>query len=82
MIQEAAVINNLKIHDKPYPYKFGEDFGWFSKYYKSAMFGLGSGELCPALHNPDYDFPEEIIPTGMAMFISIIEKILGTKEYS
>jgi len=79
LIQKAAKINNLKIQDKAYPYKFGEDFGWFSKHYKSAMFGLGAGEFSPALHNPDYDFPEEIIPAGMAMFSSIIEQILGPK---
>ncbi|RKS50718.1 amidohydrolase [Gillisia mitskevichiae] len=76
LIQKAAEINNLKINEKPYPYKFGEDFGWYSKYYKSAMFGLGAGENSPALHNPDYDFPDEIIPTGMAMFTSIIDQIL------
>ena len=77
LIKKAAEMNNLNIYEKAYPYKFGEDFGWFSKYYKSAMFGLGSGELSPALHNPDYDFPEEIISTGMAMFTSIIDQILG-----
>ena len=81
LIQKAAEMNNLRIHNKAYPYKFGEDFGWFSKHYKSAMFGLGSGELSPALHNPDYDFPEEIIPTGMAMFTSIIEQIIGIKSH-
>lgn len=80
LILKAAKNNNFEVKEKPLPYKFGEDFGWFSKNYKSAMFGLGSGEYCPALHNPDYDFPEEIIPTGMAMFSSIIEQILGKKE--
>ncbi len=80
LIGKAAEINNLRIHEKPYPYKFGEDFGWFSKYYKSAMFGIGSGENSPALHNPDYDFPEEIIPTGMAMFTSVIDQILKSKH--
>ncbi|TVZ25324.1 amidohydrolase [Gillisia sp. Hel_I_86] len=80
VIGKAAKINNLKIHEKTYPYKFGEDFGWFSKYYKSAMFGLGSGGHSPALHNPDYDFPDEIIPTGMAMFQSIIDLILRPED--
>jgi amidohydrolase len=80
LILKAAETNNFKIKEKPQPYKFGEDFGWFSKKYRSAMFGLGSGENSPALHNPDYDFPEEIIPTGMAMFTSIIEQILKKKD--
>jgi amidohydrolase len=80
LILKAAETNHFKIKEKPFPYKFGEDFGWFSKKYQSAMFGLGSGENSPALHNPDYDFPEEIIPTGMAMFTSIIEQILKKKD--
>ena len=80
LILKAAKNNNFEVKEKLLPYKFGEDFGWFSKNYKSAMFGLGSGEYCPALHNPDYDFPEEIIPSGMAMFSSIIEQILGKKK--
>lgn len=81
LILKAAKNNSFKVKEKPFPYKFGEDFGWFSKTYKSAMFGLGSGENSPPLHNPDYDFPEEIIPTGMAMFTSIIEQILGKEDH-
>jgi len=80
LILKAAETYHFNIKEKPLPYKFGEDFGWFSKKYQSAMFGLGSGENSPALHNPDYDFPEEIIPTGMAMFTSIIEQILGKEN--
>ena len=57
-------------------FKFGEDFGWFSKKYKTAMFGLGAGIETPALHNANYDFPEEIIETGINMFKTIISKIL------
>jgi hypothetical protein len=34
-----------------------------TQHFSGAMFGLGSGTT-PALHNPDYDFPDEIIPTG------------------
>jgi metal-dependent amidase/aminoacylase/carboxypeptidase family protein len=35
------------------------------------MFGLGSGENVPALHNPDYDFPDEIIQAGIDIFYNI-----------
>ena len=35
----------------------GEDFGLFTARHTGCMFGLGSGERQPALHNPDYDFP-------------------------
>lgn len=73
-IQEAAIKNELEIIQLEQPFKWGEDFGLFTEKYKGAMFGIGSGVDCPALHNPDYDFPDEIIQTGVSMFFSIIEK--------
>jgi metal-dependent amidase/aminoacylase/carboxypeptidase family protein len=39
------------------------------------MFGLGAGKDTPALHTTDYDFPDEIIPTGIKIFGQIIEEI-------
>ena len=75
-IEKAAQENHFHIIEKRYPFKFGEDFGWFSKEYKTAMFGLGAGKDTAALHHADYDFPDEIIETGIAMFQSIISKIL------
>lgn len=77
LINTAAQNNNFKIIQESYPFRFGEDFGWFSKNYKSAMFGLGAGINSPALHHADYDFPEEIIETGMDMFKGIIELTLS-----
>ena len=40
------------------------------------MFGLGSGENQPALHNPDYDFPDALIPKGIAIFTTLIKNQL------
>ncbi|UZR98306.1 amidohydrolase [Chondrinema litorale] len=76
VILKAAEKSQLPIDLKPHPFKFGEDFGWFSKKYKTAMFGLGAGEGTPPLHNKDYDFPEELIESGMEMFQNIIAEIL------
>ncbi|WP_436517900.1 amidohydrolase [Ekhidna sp. To15] len=73
-IRDAAK-NSFELVERPTPFKWGEDFGLFTKRYKGAMFGIGSGENCPALHNPDYDFPDEIIPTGMKMFLQLIEEV-------
>ena len=39
------------------------------------MFGLGACENVPSLHNPDYDFPNELIPIGAKMFYQIIKEI-------
>ena len=74
----AAREHNFTISERGYPFKFGEDFGWYSDRYKTAIFGLGAGLDTPALHSADYDFPDEIITTGTNMFQSIIEHILKT----
>ncbi|MEZ4944185.1 MAG: amidohydrolase [Cyclobacteriaceae bacterium] len=75
-IKEAATSLGLTIIDRPYPFKFGEDFGWFSKSYKTAMFGLGAGVNSPALHHSDYDFPDAIIETGINMFTALIKQVI------
>ena len=79
IVIEAARNNNFEVIERPYPFKFGEDFGWFSQKFKTSMFGLGAGLETPTLHNSDYDFPDEIIVTGMVMFRTIITKILLSK---
>ena len=76
MIRQAAIDNNLVHEDRPTPFKWGEDFGLFTEKYRGAMFGIGSGENHPALHNPDYDFPDAILPTGFTMFLSILNHAL------
>ncbi|SNR17277.1 amidohydrolase [Tenacibaculum jejuense] len=76
IIKDAAENLHFNIEERSYPFKFGEDFGWFSRHYKTGMFGLGSGLQTAPLHNPSYDFPDEIIPTGIAVFGEILKKTL------
>ena len=44
------------------------------------LFGLGAGLDMPALHNPDYDFPDDIIPHGIDIFYQIFQ--LVQKDYN
>ena len=74
-IVAAAKSNSFTLIEKQTPFKWGEDFGAFTQQYKGAMFAVGSGKETPALHNPDYDFPDEITPYGVQMFHSIIKLI-------
>ena len=77
IIRNAAATLDLRQVERQYPFKFGEDFGWFTKDYKTGMFGLGAGVDTPSLHNKDYDFPDDLITTGLHMFKSIITNILN-----
>jgi amidohydrolase len=76
VIKKAAEYNNYVVKEMPNPLRFGEDFGWFSQRYKTAMFGIGSGVNSPPLHSVDYDFPDEIIETGINMFTGILHQLL------
>jgi amidohydrolase len=75
-IKESALKLNLDILEKELPFSFGEDFGLITQQFKGAMFGLGAGENSPSLHNPDYDFPDEIIDTGSTLFYQITKETL------
>ncbi len=76
-IVTAAGELGLTLRKKTVPFKWGEDFGMFTRHFRGAMFGLGAGEESPALHNPDYDFPDELIPAGAGMFIRLIQNHLS-----
>jgi len=80
IIREAAAGNNLKIRDLDYPLAAGEDFGELIRASRrgGAMFFIGAGAGAPGLHNPDYDFPDAIIKTGLDMLWSIIQKTVET----
>lgn len=74
-VKQAAKNSELVINETKYPFKWGEDFGLFTTKFKGCMFGIGAGEKTPALHNPDYDFPDELIPTGIQIFSNIIKEL-------
>ena len=70
-IQEAAQSNGLVYEETDHPFAWGEDFGLFTQHIPGAMFGLGAGISTPALHTPDYDFPNNILPNGARMFYEL-----------
>ncbi len=69
---------NLPHDDRNLPLRGSEDFGRFGvDGTRMAMMFLGSGEKHPQLHNPDYDFPDSLIPLGAALFHRVLSDILG-----
>ncbi|WP_291785010.1 amidohydrolase [Cecembia sp.] len=72
---QAAKNLGLKTKHIRIPFRWSEDFGLFSSYTKTLLFGLGSGKKQPQLHEPNFDFPDELIPTGVDMFKEIIQQV-------
>lgn len=75
LIKSAASDLGFDLHTPEVPFRWGEDFGLFTQKYKGALFCIGAGENSPALHSPDYDFPDEIIESGVRIFYQISQKI-------
>ncbi len=59
------------------PMRASEDFGRFGATASAAMFFLGAGENHPSLHNPDYDFPDDLIGIGARVFMRALRDALG-----
>ena len=57
------------------PFRWSEDFAWFTNRYPGVLFGLGSGKEQPPLHHPEYNFPDELIPTGIQLFKEILKHV-------
>lgn len=71
--EEAGVL----CHTMDEGFRWSEDFGVFTLNGEGAMFGLGAGVEHPQLHNPDYDFPDSLIPVGQSVFLNTINHING-----
>ncbi|PLX22521.1 MAG: amidohydrolase [Salinivirgaceae bacterium] len=78
IVRKAAQNLNLQIVEREEPFRWSEDFAHFTLKFNGALFGIGSGEKHPQLHNPDYDFPDEILSTAINMFTEIY-KLSDTK---
>jgi amidohydrolase len=76
-IQHAIEALGMRPGQAGLPMRASEDFGLFGHHARSAMFLLGSGEASPALHNPDFDFPDALIAQGVAIFDRIRRDILA-----
>ncbi len=58
-------------------FRWSEDFGWFTGKYRGLLFGIGAGKGHPELHNPDYDFPDDIIETGINVLCKASGELLN-----
>ncbi len=80
VIIEAGKRLGYKRTELSTPMRFGEDFGYFTQKAKGAMFGLGAGLQTAPLHSQAYDFPDELLETGISLFKGIISDLIGFTE--
>jgi metal-dependent amidase/aminoacylase/carboxypeptidase family protein len=76
-LRRALDEEGVRHSDDALPMRAPEDFGLFERNLKSAIFFLAAGEHHPTLHNPDYDFPDDLIPIGARVFMRVAANALG-----
>jgi len=77
MVKAVAETSGVAVALRDEAYPWSEDFGWFTRRFNGALFGLGAGREHPALHSPGYDFPDDLIPLGVGLFEGLVERLLG-----
>ena len=76
-IEAAAAQAELDVRYLDEPFRWSEDFGYFTTAFKGAFFGLGSGTDQPQLHDDGYDYPDALIGIGASLYRAIIDRHLG-----
>jgi hippurate hydrolase len=82
---EAALVREVAIElgqdpakvDMRGPFMFAEDFSYMQEVVPSCYFGLGAGPG-PMLHDPGYDFNDELLVRGPVFWGRLVEKFLAT----
>ncbi len=78
IITSAANSKDVPVIQIDEPFRWSEDFGHFTSKYAGALFGIGSGEESPGLHNHDYDFPDEIVTTAVEIFHESLKRLIAS----
>ncbi|AYD65543.1 amidohydrolase [Achromobacter sp. LC458] len=71
----TRVVGADLVDDRITPLMAGEDFAYLLQECPGAYFFVGQdGHFC---HHPEYDFDDDILPTGAAVFVEIVRDRLG-----
>ena len=69
----VAKEQNRKVVFMPELWRASEDFGWYLKKCKGAIFYIGNGEDYPPLHTVSYDFVDENLEVAKDIFLGLIQ---------
>lgn len=76
-----AVAGEVNVDRHPIPSMGSEDFAYMLQNKPGCYLwlGNGSGENGCLLHNPHYDFNDEILPVGAAYWVTLVKQLLTSK---
>jgi len=77
-----AVLPKEQVGEFPAPVMGGEDFSYYCKEVPSCFFMVGllpdGKDSMPSLHQPDFDFNDDVIATGVKMFCELALRYSGS----
>ena len=80
MIADAAseLVGESNVERNHYLISGSEDFSFMLENRPGAFILIGNGEDASPVHTPTYDFNDEILPLGSALFARVIERELDS----
>ncbi|ARU03817.1 peptidase M20 [Comamonas serinivorans] len=74
----ASLVGEAQVHTGIKPAMGSEDFAFMLQQRPGAYIGIGAGEgpNDPPVHNPYYDFNDNILPLGAAYWVALVEQQL------
>ena len=72
----AELVGEANVDRNKAPASASEDFAFMLEKVPGAYINLGNGETSAPVHNDGYDFSDEAIPFGAAMFARLVERTL------
>ncbi|MBV8620210.1 MAG: amidohydrolase [Curvibacter sp.] len=74
----ASLVGADRVHTDIPPAMGSEDFAFMLQQRPGAYISIGAGETAddPALHNPYYDFNDNILPLGAAYWVALVRQQL------
>jgi amidohydrolase len=76
----AELVGEENVDRNKPPAVASEDFSFMMEEIPGAYINLGNGEESRPVHNPGYDFNDEAIPYGVALFARLVERELRRQE--
>jgi metal-dependent amidase/aminoacylase/carboxypeptidase family protein len=72
-IRLAARAKRMELVELKEAFRGSEDFGHYTKLTKGAFCFIGNGENSPHIHTNEYDFRDELIESGVELFMGLVE---------
>jgi hippurate hydrolase len=72
----AGIVGGDRVERDVAPMMGGEDFSYMLEKRPGAFIFIGNGDTA-GLHNPGYDFNDEVIPHGISYWVRLAEKALA-----